>query len=95
MLEKKKPNYTSAEIENHLARIRLDYEADPSLASSSGSGPNENLEAMAIIVKMLQESGTEQYYLRRLDQFVEEKEREIEQICDDNYEVSEWTRFFS
>lgn len=31
--------------------------------------------------------GTEQLYLRTLDKFVEEKEREIEEICGENYEV--------
>jgi exocyst complex component 6 len=36
----------------------------------------------------LQNTGTEAAYLRSLDKFVEEKEKDIEAICGDNYEVS-------
>lgn len=35
----------------------------------------------------LQHAGSEQLYLTALDKFVEEKERDIEAICGDNYEV--------
>lgn len=53
--------------------------------TSSGA---ENLEALAPLIKSLQESDSEQLYLRSLDKFVEEKENEIEKICQGNYEVS-------
>jgi hypothetical protein len=45
------------------------------------------LEALAPLVVSLQETGSEQTYLRSLDRFVEEKEKQIEEICDENYEV--------
>lgn len=53
--------------------------------TSSGA---ENLEALAPLIKSIQESDSEQLYLRSLDKFVEEKENEIEKICQGNYEVS-------
>lgn len=56
--------------------------------TSSGA---ENLEALAPLITSIQESDSEQLYLRSLDKFVEEKENEIEKICQANYEVS--TRF--
>lgn len=83
----KKPNYTSADIELHLSQIQLDYGAEQSIASTSSTNQSENLEALVPLVRSLQETGTEQLYLRKLDLFVEEKEREIEQICNENYEV--------
>jgi hypothetical protein len=39
------------------------------------------------LVVSLQDTSTEQVYLRSLDRFVEEKEKQIEEICGDNYEV--------
>jgi hypothetical protein len=53
--------------------------------TSSGA---ENLEALAPLIKSIQDSDSEQLYLRSLDKFVEEKEGEIEKICSGNYEVS-------
>ena len=55
--------------------------------SIPASGGPENLEALAPLVVTLQETGSEQAYLRSLDRFVEEKEKQIEDICDENYEV--------
>jgi hypothetical protein len=55
--------------------------------SIPSSGGTENLEALAPLVVSLQETGSEQAYLRSLDRFVEEKEKQIEEICDENYEV--------
>lgn len=37
-------------------------------------------------MKTLQDSGTAQAYFRSLDTFVQEKEHEIERICNENYE---------
>jgi len=39
------------------------------------------------LIKSIQDSDSDQLYLRSLDTFVEEKEREIEKICQGNYEV--------
>lgn len=39
------------------------------------------------MIKSIQDTDSEQLYLRSLDTFVEEKEREIEKICEGNYEV--------
>lgn len=47
----------------------------------------ENLESLTPLIKSIQESESEQLYLRSLDRFVEEKESEIEKICETNYEV--------
>ena len=52
------------------------------------SSTTENLEALAPLIKSIQDNDSEQLYLRSLDGFVEEKEREIEKICESNYEVS-------
>ncbi|WVO22126.1 uncharacterized protein IAS62_003451 [Cryptococcus decagattii] len=46
----------------------------------------QNLEALAPLIKSIQDTDSEQLYLRSLDSFVEEKEREIEEICQENYE---------
>jgi hypothetical protein len=46
------------------------------------------LEALAPLIKSIQDTDSEQLYLRSLDTFVEEKERDIERICESNYEVS-------
>jgi hypothetical protein len=43
----------------------------------------------------LQDDGTEQVYLRCLDRFVQEKEKEIEEICGENYEVYRNVRIIS
>lgn len=59
------------------AQITLD-------TTSSGA---ENLEALAPLIKSIQDTDSEQLYLRSLDKFVEEKESEIEKICQGNYEV--------
>jgi hypothetical protein len=53
----------------------------------TGSNTAENFEALAPLIKSVQDTDSEQLYLRSLDKFVEEKEREIEKICEGNYEV--------
>lgn len=40
------------------------------------------------MIKSIQDTDSEQLYLRSLDKYVEEKEGEIEKICSGNYEVS-------
>jgi hypothetical protein len=42
---------------------------------------------LAPLIKSIQDTDSEQIYLRSLDKFVEEKEGEIEKICSGNYEV--------
>ncbi|WVF71415.1 hypothetical protein IAT40_006219 [Kwoniella sp. CBS 6097] len=76
MIRKTRPTFTSAELEMQLQQINL----DPT------STTTENLEALAPLIKSIQDSDSEQLYLRSLDKFVEEKEREIEKICEGNYE---------
>lgn len=61
--------------------------ANSQLTLDPSSGTSENLEALAPLIKSIQDSDSEQLYLRSLDTFVEEKEREIEKICQGNYEV--------
>ncbi|KAG7562727.1 hypothetical protein FFLO_01788 [Filobasidium floriforme] len=74
-MSKKRPTYTNAEIETHLSQLSI-----------PATGGQENLEALAPLVVSLQDTSTEQVYLRSLDRFVEEKEKQIEEICGDNYE---------
>jgi hypothetical protein len=63
-------------------------QADTDQISIDPSSSNtENLEALAPLIKSIQDTDSEQLYLRSLDTFVEEKEREIEKICEENYEV--------
>ncbi|OCF36896.1 hypothetical protein I316_01494 [Kwoniella heveanensis BCC8398] len=76
MIRKTRPTFTSAELEMQLQQINL----DPT------SSTTENLEALAPLIKSIQDTDSEQLYLRSLDKFVEEKEREIEKICEGNYE---------
>ncbi|WWD17361.1 hypothetical protein CI109_101802 [Kwoniella shandongensis] len=76
MMRKQRPTFSSAELEMQLQQINL----DPT------SSTTENLEALAPLIKSIQDSDSEQLYLRSLDKFVEEKEREIEKICEGNYE---------
>ncbi|ORX36771.1 putative exocyst complex subunit Sec15 [Kockovaella imperatae] len=76
MIRQKRPTFTSAELELQLAQITL----DPTSSTA------ENLEAIAPLIKSVQDTDSEQIYLRSLDTFVEEKEKEIQQICEGNYE---------
>lgn len=55
------------------------------------SSTAENLEALAPLVKSIQDTDSEQIYLKSLDAFVGEKEAEIERICEGNYEVGRGT----
>ncbi|KAJ9112059.1 hypothetical protein QFC22_006353 [Naganishia vaughanmartiniae] len=72
-----RPTFTSGDIEAQLAQITID---------PANTGNTENLEPLAPLVKTLQDSGTAQAYFRTLDTFVQEKEHEIERICNENYE---------
>lgn len=66
------------------------YQTDAAVVhqlSIPATGGQENLEALAPLVQSLQDTSSEQVYLRSLDHYVEEKERQIEEICGENYEV--------
>ncbi|KIR67312.1 hypothetical protein I314_02530 [Cryptococcus bacillisporus CA1873] len=76
MIRRHRPTFTTSELELQLQQINL----DPT------SSTTENLEALAPLIKSIQDTDSEQLYLRSLDNFVEEKEREIEEICQENYE---------
>lgn len=45
------------------------------------------MEALAPLIRSIQETDSEQVYLRSLDKLVEEKEKEIGKVVEDNYEV--------
>jgi hypothetical protein len=62
-------------------KFNLQITLDPSSSTA------ENLEALAPLVKSIQDTDSEQIYLKSLDAFVGEKEAEIERICEGNYEV--------
>ncbi|WVQ72415.1 hypothetical protein IAR50_001967 [Cryptococcus sp. DSM 104548] len=76
MIRKQRPTFTTAELEMQLQQINL----DPT------SSTTENLEAIAPLIKSIQDTDSEQLYLKSLDAFVDEKEKEIESICAGNYE---------
>ncbi|CAK9785452.1 putative rsec15 [Cutaneotrichosporon oleaginosum] len=76
MMRKQRPTFTTAELELQLQQITLD----------PASGASENFEALAPLIKTIQDTDSEQLYLGSLDRFVGEKEKEIEKICEDNYE---------
>ncbi|KAK1924132.1 putative rsec15 [Papiliotrema laurentii] len=76
MIRKQRPTFSSAELDLQLSQLTLD----------ASSGSTENLEALAPLIKSIQDTDSEQLYLRSLDTFVEEKERDIERICESNYE---------
>ncbi|WVN88298.1 uncharacterized protein L203_103503 [Cryptococcus depauperatus CBS 7841] len=76
MIRKQRPTFSNAELEIQLQQINL----DPTNSTT------ENLEALAPLIKSIQDTESEQLYLRSLDSFVEEKEKDIEKICEENYE---------
>ncbi|KAK4689058.1 exocyst complex component 6, partial [Tremellales sp. Uapishka_1] len=76
MIRKQRPTFSSAELELQLSQITF----DPTTSAT------ENYEAFAPLIKSIQDTDSEQLYLRSLDRFVEEKEKEIEKICEGNYE---------
>lgn len=49
---------------------------------------SENLEQLGPIIKSLDEAGQSDAFLRRLHEFVREKEAEIESVCNENHQVS-------
>lgn len=55
----------------------------------SSSTGTENVEALAPLIRSIQDTDAEQIYLRSLDKLVEEKEKEISKVVEDNYEVSQ------
>lgn len=94
----KAQNDTQTEAHIHNVRARTAAPAGTCLPALSQLTPQkinldptssttENLEALAPLIKSIQDTDSEQLYLRSLDNFVEEKEREIEEICQENYEV--------
>ncbi|KAJ9099706.1 hypothetical protein QFC20_005640 [Naganishia adeliensis] len=70
----KRPTFTSADIEAQLSR------------SMKPTAPPKTSNPSRPLVKTLQDTQTSQLYLRSLDSFVQEKEHEIERICNENYE---------
>jgi hypothetical protein len=92
MIRKQRPTFSSAELELQLQQVRINkartrYVAKTQVTLDATSSGAENLEALAPLIKSIQDTDSEQIYLRSLDKFVEEKEGEIEKICSGNYEV--------
>jgi hypothetical protein len=91
----KKPTFTSADIEAQLSQVRVSSRqvffprcltVPLQITLDEANITAENLEPLAPLVKTLQDTQTSQLYLRSLDTFVQEKEHEIERICNENYE---------
>lgn len=49
---------------------------------------SENLEQLGPIIKSLDESNQQDAFLRHLNNFVKEKDNEIETVCNANHQVS-------
>jgi hypothetical protein len=93
MIRKQRPTFSSAELELQLQQVWRTFtlccrsRAHNQITLDNTSSGAENLEALGPLIKSIQDSDSEQLYLRSLDKFVEEKEGEIEKICSGNYEV--------
>jgi predicted HAD superfamily phosphohydrolase len=92
MIRRQRPTFSSAELQLQLQQVSVDkvltqHVADTQVTLDATSSGAENLEALAPLIKSIQDTDSEQIYLRSLDKFVEEKEGEIEKICSGNYEV--------
>src|SRR6201996_9255078 len=70
-----RPTFTPESIDQQLQQIHL---LDPSSSS-------ENLEQLGPIIKQVYSARHQEAYLRALTDLVELKDREIEQICGENY----------
>lgn len=92
MIRKQRPTFSSAELELQLQQVggitvQVETNTNVQITLDTTSSGTENLEALAPLIKSIQDTDSEQLYLRSLDKFVEEKEGEIEKICSGNYEV--------
>jgi len=92
MIRKQRPTFSSAELELQLQQVggttvQVETKTNVQITLDTTSSGTENLEALAPLIKSIQDTDSEQLYLRSLDKFVEEKEGEIEKICSGNYEV--------
>lgn len=59
-----------------------------SSSSSGGGGGVEGIEELSFIIQSIHNSNQQESYLKALKEFVSEKENEIEQVCDKNYQVN-------
>jgi exocyst complex component 6 len=68
--------FTAESIDQQLQQIHL----------LDGSSSSENLEQLGPIIKSVYSSRHQEAYLRTLKQLVENKDKEIEEICGENYQ---------
>lgn len=68
--------------------VSLDAQLQQLTLFSDLDAESENLEQLGPIIKSLDEAGQSDAFLRRLRDFVREKEDEIENVCNANHTVS-------
>jgi uncharacterized protein YoxC len=66
--------------------ISLDAQLQQLTLFSDLDAENENLEQLGPIIKSLDEANQSDAFLRRLRDFVQEKETEIENVCNTNHQ---------
>jgi hypothetical protein len=78
----------TGQLNSGRPRMIADAGREQITLDSSSTG-TENVEALAPLIRSIQDTDAEQIYLRSLDKLVEEKEKEISKVVEDNYEVSQ------
>ncbi|CED85244.1 Exocyst complex, subunit SEC15 [Phaffia rhodozyma] len=79
---KRKTAFSNAELEQMLSQITL---ASPASHLSATSN-TENFESLGPLVRNLQALNQQDVFLSSLNRLVEDKEREIEAVCAENYQ---------
>jgi hypothetical protein len=79
------PGVSRGRVRPHVS---LDAQLQQLTLFSDLDAESENLEQLGPIIKSLDEAGQSDAFLRRLHAFVQEKESEIEAVCEGNHQVS-------
>lgn len=85
--------FTQSDIDVQLQQVSPPFELFSSKADSAQihlldpSSTTENLESLAPLIKAVHDSHHVEAFLRTTQGLVESKEKEIEKICGDNYQV--------
>lgn len=78
---RKRPHYNEEDIRAQLSQVHL-------IDFDSSNVHDESLEQLGPILKNINESQQERDYVKALDAFIAEKDKEIEEQCKYNYQVS-------
>ena len=78
---RKRPHYNEEDIKAQLSQVHL-------IDFDSSNVQDESLEQLGPILKNINESQQERDYVKALDAYIAEKDKEIEEQCKYNYQVS-------